>query len=52
MEGKMARHIGSKNKKAKALPAEYYLSSEQRVEMLANIIVDRIIGLEDELPER
>ena len=39
----MARPIGSKNKIAKPLPPTYYLSSEERVVMLANIIVDRIL---------
>jgi len=39
----MARSIGSKNKKVKSLPSTYYLSSEERVVMLANIIVDRIL---------
>ena len=43
MEGRMARPVGSKNKIAKSLPPTYYLSSEERIVMLANIIVDRIL---------
>jgi hypothetical protein len=42
--------MGSKNKKDKDLLPEYYLSSDKRVTLLANIIVDRILGLQDEKP--
>ena len=47
----MARSIDSKNKKDKDLLPEYYLSNDERVTLLANIIVDRILGLDSEMPE-
>ena len=47
----MARTIDSKNKKDKDLLQEYCLSNDERVTLLANIIVDRILGLQYEIPE-
>jgi len=38
----MARHKGSKNKNSSALPMYFALSTEERVLVLANLIVDRI----------
>jgi len=39
----MARLKGSKNKNSSALPEYSLLTSEQRIEVLANLIVDRIL---------
>jgi hypothetical protein len=39
----MPRPIGSKNKNSSALPEYSMLSSQQRIELLANLIVDRIL---------
>jgi hypothetical protein len=39
----MARTKGSKNKNSSALPQYSALSTEQRVTVLANLIVDRIV---------
>lgn len=38
----MARPKGSKNKNSSALPDYALLTTEQRVEVLANLIVDKI----------
>jgi hypothetical protein len=39
----MARLKGSKNKNSSALPEYSLLTSEQRIVVLANLIVDRIL---------
>jgi len=39
----MSRPIGSKNKDAKLLTPSSYLTPQERLEFLANIIVDRIM---------
>lgn len=39
----MARPKGSKNKNSSALPAYAVLTTEERINLLANLIVDRII---------
>ena len=39
----MARLKGSKNKNSSALPEYSLLTSEQKIEVLANLIVDRIL---------
>jgi len=39
----MARSIGSKNKKISGQPVTISLSVQERLEFLANIIVDRIM---------
>ena len=39
----MARLKGSKNKNSSALPEYSLLTSDQRIEVLANMIVDRIL---------
>lgn len=38
----MARPKGSKNKNSSALPDYVQLTTEQRIEVLANLIVDKI----------
>ena len=40
----MARPTGSKNKNSSALPSYAALSTEERVLVLANLIVDRILA--------
>jgi hypothetical protein len=39
----MSRPIGSKNKNARLFSPSSYMTSEERIEFLANIIVDRIM---------
>jgi hypothetical protein len=38
----MARHKGSKNKNSSALPAYTELPTKERIEVIANLVVDKI----------
>ncbi|HUC95977.1 MAG TPA: hypothetical protein VMR76_03425, partial [Candidatus Saccharimonadia bacterium] len=42
-EGNMSRPKGSKNKNSSALPHYFGTTSEERIKVLANLIVDRLV---------